>query len=234
MPPLGARLGSGSRRLLLVPRVSSSPASVGDSSRSVISSSTKMRWSRLISSLVLGGAQVERAAEAGDFWLEGWARRSCSRGPRADDGETALRARGLTIPVTGRPPAGARCRWGAECGHAVLGRRAGNDRRAKAKSCAPNAPSQAVGESSRLRRGFTPHERRWSGVGISQAPGLRVIMRASRHDARDGDRWWATRRDLRFAPFETQKFPRGRGGVGGLRSRERTRWASVTRPRGMI
>ena len=192
MPPLRAR----HRRLRL-----------GITSRPVISSSTKMRWSRLISSFVLGGAQLERAAEAGDFWLEGWARRSCSRGPRADDGETALRARGLTIPVTGRPPAGLVVDGVPDAATRFWGAEQENDRRAEARSCAPGCAvtscKRIISVTSRFHtaRAELVRRRYLAGTGIG------VNMRASRHDATDVDRWWATRHDLRFALFEAQKFP---------------------------
>jgi uncharacterized SAM-binding protein YcdF (DUF218 family) len=155
---------------------------------------------------VLGGAHLDRAAEAGHLYLEGWAPLILLSRHLSDGAEVALRARGLTIPSVADIQRQALVQMGVP---------------ATAIEVLEVEQETTASESRELRGQFAA--RRWSRIIVVTSKlhtaraglvlrryfadtGVQVIMRASRYDAADIDRWWARRSDFRFAVFELQKL----------------------------
>jgi uncharacterized SAM-binding protein YcdF (DUF218 family) len=154
---------------------------------------------------VLGGTRYERPLEGVDLYKEGWAPRIALVRQMSDAGELALTARGipyrseidLQIEVLDRlgVPASALM---------VLD---------KADSTAQEADillelvtrerwSRVIVVTSKqhTRRAGLVMRRRLAGTGAE------VIVRFSRSDPSDVDRWWQNRGTMRFTIFESQRF----------------------------
>lgn len=155
---------------------------------------------------VLGGTHLERAAEAGDLFHEGWAPRILLSRPMSDGAEAVLTARGLEIPsvsdiqrqalVQMSVPARAIDVVGEEQASTASESR---DLRARAVA---EGWTRVIVVTSKLHtaRAALVLRRHVAGTGVE------IIMRASRYDEADVDRWWERRADARFAIFEAQKL----------------------------
>lgn len=154
---------------------------------------------------VLGGTMYERPLEAVDLYREGWAPRIMLVRQMADLGEAELVKRGIPYPRE------------VDVQVEVLGR-LGIPREAiviidQADSTADEADhlhavvtrdklSRVIVVTSKqhTRRARLVMHRRLDGTGVQ------VIMRYSRYDRSDVDRWWARRGTLRFTLFEYQRL----------------------------
>ena len=155
--------------------------------------------------LVLGGTMYERPLEAADLYREGWAPRVVLIREIADWGERELVARGI-------PHLGA-----VDIQIDVL-QKVGVPREAvtvleQANSTAEEANYAyelvtrerlssviVVTSKQHTRRARLVMRRRLADTGAT------VIVRASRYDRSDVDRWWANRSTFRFTVFETQRL----------------------------
>jgi uncharacterized SAM-binding protein YcdF (DUF218 family) len=155
---------------------------------------------------VLAGMRVERAAEAGELYLEGWAPRILLSRPERDGGERALVARGLAVPsevevqhqalvAMGVPP--DRIEDVADEQEATASETAELSAAATARGWRRVIVVTSKLHTARARLAF---DRRLAGSGIT------IVMRASRFDPSDIDRWWTHRATLRFVLFESQKL----------------------------
>ena len=154
---------------------------------------------------VLGGTLYERPLEAVDLYREGWAPRIMLVRQMADFGEAELVKRGLPYPRE------------VDVQIDVLGR-LGIPRDAiviidPADSTADEADHlRAVVTRDRLSRVIVvtskQHTRRARMVMRRRldGAGTQLIMRYSRYDRSDVDRWWARRGTLRFTLFEYQRL----------------------------
>ena len=154
---------------------------------------------------VLGGTLYERPLEAVDLHREGWAPRIMLVRQMADFGEAELVKRGLPYPRE------------VDVQIDVLGR-LGIPRDAiviidPADSTADEADHlRAVVTRDRLSRVIVvtskQHTRRARMVMRRRldGTGTQLIMRYSRYDRSDVDRWWARRGTLRFTLFEYQRL----------------------------
>ena len=154
---------------------------------------------------VLGGTLYERPLEAVDLYREGWAPRIMLVRQMADFGEAELVKRGLPYPRE------------VDVQIDVLGR-LGIPRDAiviidPADSTADEADHlRAVVTRDRLSRVIVvtskQHTRRARMVMRRRldGTGTQLIMRYSRYDRSDVDRWWARRGTLRFTLFEYQRL----------------------------
>ena len=154
---------------------------------------------------VLGGTRYERPMEAAELYKAGWAPRIVLMRQIADYGEVVLQERGVPysrevdeqVAVLGHlgVPASA---------ITVLN---------EANSTAAEADAlHAVGTRERwtrviivtskqhTRRARLVMRRRMAGTGVD------VVVRASRLDPADVDRWWTNRSTLRFTLFESQRL----------------------------
>lgn len=153
---------------------------------------------------VLGGTAFERPLEARDLYAAGWAPIIVLTQQRADFGEVWLAEQGITFKSEAQQQAELLERLGVPRGAVeIIGEQ---------DSTADEA--DALLEIMRLR-GWSSvivvtsrqHTRR-AGLAMRRVIGDRgrVIVRASRYDRSDVDRWWASRSTLRFTLFETQRL----------------------------
>jgi uncharacterized SAM-binding protein YcdF (DUF218 family) len=155
--------------------------------------------------IVLGGTMFERPLEAVELHKAGWAPRIFLFRQIADFGETQLIARGVPYLREIDIQVDVLRRLGVEPQAIHVLNEAG--------STADEA-AMVVGLASREK--FTrliiitskQHTRRARLVMTRRLDdiGVQVIIRASRYDQSDVDRWWAHRSTLRFTLFETQRL----------------------------
>jgi uncharacterized SAM-binding protein YcdF (DUF218 family) len=154
---------------------------------------------------VLGGSRFERPLEAVDLFNEGWAPRIMLFRQLKDYGEEELVRRGFPFPLESDVQAEALVRLGVPAPAViVLGEQdstkdeAGTIRDASVT----NGWSRVIVVTSKqhTRRSRLVIARRLQGTGVT------LIMRYSRYDRSDTDRWWARRGTLRFTLFETQRL----------------------------
>jgi len=153
---------------------------------------------------VLGGTRFERPLEAADLYLAGWAPiiSLVEQGPEwaegwlADKGvtyETELQTQVRVLQELGVPAESIR----------VIDPQDST----AAEADALLATMRRQGWSSVIVVTSKQHTRR-AGLSMRRAIGNegRVIMRASRYDQSDTDRWWTNRATIRFTLFETQRL----------------------------
>ena len=163
---------------------------------------------------VLGGTRVERVAEAGQLYREGWAPRILLSRQVSEPAELQLRAAGLDIPTEthlqrdvlrqmGVPPDAideVRSEQVATANEveelAGLATSRGWQRLIVVTSKLHTARSSLA-----MRRRFAPL-------------GKQIVTRASRYDTSDIERWWSNRSTFRFVLFEAQKYVAYAIGVG--------------------
>jgi uncharacterized SAM-binding protein YcdF (DUF218 family) len=154
----------------------------------------------------LAGTRLERVAEAGELYLEGWAPRILLSRPERDGGELALAARGLAVPSDVDVQRQALAAMGVPVGAiediAVEQEATAGESAALAAIATSRGWRAAIVVTSKLHtaRARLAFDRRLAGTGIT------LIVRASRYDPSDIDRWWTRRGTLRFVLFESQKM----------------------------
>lgn len=155
---------------------------------------------------VLAGTRVERVAEAGELYLEGWAPRILLSRPERDGGERALAARGLAIPSDADVQRQVLVAMGVPAERVedvAVEQEATASESAELRAVATERGWRTViVVTSKLHtaRSRLAFERRLAGTGVT------IVMRASRFDPADVDRWWTRRATLRFVLFESQKL----------------------------
>jgi uncharacterized SAM-binding protein YcdF (DUF218 family) len=154
---------------------------------------------------VLGGTMYERPLEAVDLYHAGWAPRIILPRQMADFGEAELVKRGIAYPREVDVQVDVLGRLGVPAPAIVIA--------AAADSTADEADhlyaeamrdrlSRVIVVTSKqhTRRARLTMRRRLDGTGVT------VIVRYSRYDRSDVDRWWARRGTLRFTLFEYQRL----------------------------
>lgn len=154
---------------------------------------------------VLGGTRFERPLEAVDLVKEGWAPRILLFRQYKDAGERELQRRGFPFPLESDVQAEALNRMGLPPGTVtVLGEQDSTRDEATGirDAAVRNGWSRVIVVTSKqhTRRARMAITRRLDGTGV------RPIMRATRYDRADTDRWWRERATLRFTLFETQRL----------------------------
>ena len=154
---------------------------------------------------VLGGTMYERPLEAVELYREGWAPRIMLVQQMADLGEAELVRRGIPYPREVDVQVEVLGRLGIPRDAIVIVNRA--------DSTADEADHlHAVVTRDRLSRVIVvtskQHTRRARMVMRRRldGTGTQVIMRHSRYDQSDVDRWWTRRGTLRFTLFEYQRL----------------------------
>ena len=155
---------------------------------------------------VLAGAPAERIVEGGDLVVAGLAPRIVVSGAIRDGGEIELERRGIPMPVTGALQRDALVRMGVPAGAIVLlpprHNSTGDEAATLAALIREHGWRRVIVVTSKY------HTRR-SGFVIRRAvaaTGVTIIMRASRYDQSNPDRWWSEHSDRRFVFFEVQKL----------------------------
>lgn len=163
---------------------------------------------------VLAGTRVERIAEAGELYREGWAPLILLSRQVSEPAEVQLRAAGVRIPTEtelqrnvlqqmGIPPAAI------EEVTAELVATA-NEVDELVQFAESRRWQRIVVVTSKLHtaRARLAMRRRFAPLGRE------IVMRGSRYDDTDIDRWWSNRSDLRSVLFEAQKLLAYAIGVG--------------------
>jgi uncharacterized SAM-binding protein YcdF (DUF218 family) len=163
---------------------------------------------------VLAGTRVERIAEAGELYREGWAPLILLSRQVSEPAEVQLRAAGVRIPTEtelqrnvlqqmGIPPAAI------EEVTAELVATA-NEVDELVQFAESRRWQRIVVVTSKLHtaRARLAMRRRFAPLGRE------IVMRGSRYDDTDIDCWWSNRSDLRSVLFEAQKLLAYAIGVG--------------------
>ena len=155
--------------------------------------------------VVLGGTMYERPLEAVDLHKEGWAPRIYLFRQIADWGEAALLERGIPYTREVDLQVDVMQRLGVDRGSIVILEQA-NSTAEEAEDVFQLVSREkfrsviVVTSKQHTRRARLVMRRRLAPISAT------VIMRASRYDRTDVDRWWANRSTLRFTLFETQRL----------------------------
>ena len=200
------RIGSGSRRVLLLVAVVAL----------IVAGWRVMTLGRLLYRedplqkadviFVLAGARIERIAEGGELYLEGWAPRILLSRQERDGGEIALTRRGMPLPSEADVQRETLIRMGVppEAIDAVDEEQTATAMETDALHDVATARSwrTLIVVTSKLHtaRAGMAMRRRFDGTGVQ------IVMRGSRYDYSDVDRWWARRGTARFVLFESQKL----------------------------
>ena len=155
---------------------------------------------------VLSGTRVERVAEAGQLYLEGWAPRILLSRQISEPAEIQLRGKGLRIPTE------------TELQRNVLHQLGVPPEAIEEVQSEQVATANEVEELAHLASG-----RQWQRIIVVtsklhtarsrlamrrrlQPLGMEIVMRGSRYDAHDIEQWWSNRSTFRFVLFEAQKY----------------------------
>jgi uncharacterized SAM-binding protein YcdF (DUF218 family) len=155
--------------------------------------------------IVLGGTMYERPLEAVDVHKAGWAPRIYLFRQVADFGETQLIARGVPYLREIDIQVDVLRRLGVDPDAIHVLNEAGHTAEEAAQLFELAAREKfarliIVTSKQHTRRARLVMTRRLDDLGVQ------VIMRASRYDRSDVERWWANRSTLRFTLFETQRL----------------------------
>lgn len=155
--------------------------------------------------IVLGGTMYERQLEAVDLYNEGWAPRVHLFREVIDWGELALIERRVPYTTVVDLQIDAMVRLGVPReAIAVLDRAGSTAEEADfvRRLVAAERLSSVIIVSSKqhTRRVRLVMRRKLDGTGAA------VVVRPSRYDRSDVDRWWSERATLRFTLFETQRL----------------------------
>lgn len=155
--------------------------------------------------IVLGGTMYERPLEAVDLHKAGWAPRIYLFRQAADFGETQLMARGIPYLREIDIQVDVLRRLGVDPQAIEVLNEAGSTAEEAAQLAELATREQfarliIVTSKQHTRRARLVMTRRLGELGVQ------VIMRASRYDQSDIDRWWANRSTLRFTLFEIQRL----------------------------
>lgn len=155
---------------------------------------------------VLAGMRVERVAEGGELFLEGWAPRLLLSRQERDGGEIALARRGMLVPSEADVQREILVRMGVPATAIDI---VGDEQTATAmetdalyRAATAHGWRTVIVVTSKLHtaRSAMAMRRRFDGTGVQ------IVMRGSRYDDSDVDRWWARRGTARFVLFESQKL----------------------------
>lgn len=155
--------------------------------------------------LILGGTMYERQLEAVELYKEGWAPRLFMLREISDWGEAELVKRGIEYLSVVDVQVDAMVRLGVPREQITILERA-NSTAQEADFLYQLAQRDQftkviiVTSKQHTRRARLVMNRRMAGSAA------RVIVRYSRYDRANVDRWWSERSTLRFTLFETQRL----------------------------
>ena len=155
--------------------------------------------------IVLGGTMYERQLEAVDLYTEGWAPRIYLFREVADWGELSLIERGVPYTKVIDVQIDAMLRLGIPRNRIlILDRAISTSEEADyvRQLVVTEKMSRVIVVSSKqhTRRARLVMRRKLDGTGAA------VVVRASRYDRANVERWWSERATLRFTLFETQRL----------------------------
>ena len=162
---------------------------------------------------VLAGSVMNRPLEAADLYLEGYAPALVLSDEVQDSAIAALEARGIAFPSDLDLTIDALEQLGVRRGD-MMTTRPHDNTAAEAVTLRAMAGANGwqrvivVSSKFHLRRAGFAFRRELDGTGVE------VVMRGSRYDPADPDRWWATRRDWRWMLSEVPKMVAYLAGLG--------------------
>lgn len=153
---------------------------------------------------VLGGTTYERPLEARDLYTAGWAPTIVLVQQIADWGERWLTDNGIKVTTELEVQVDLLQRIGVPRDAIAFVKPMGSTAE---EAVALREFMNARGWSSVIVVTSKQHTRR-AGLSMRRVLGSdkKVIVRASRYDRSDVDRWWSNRATLRFTLFETQRY----------------------------
>jgi uncharacterized SAM-binding protein YcdF (DUF218 family) len=154
---------------------------------------------------VLGGTRYERPLEAVELYKEGWAPRITLMRQISDAGEVELMKRGIPYPREVDHQVEVMGRLGVPATDILVLDEADNtaeEAEALYRVATRERWTRAIVVTSKqhTRRARLVMRRKLTGTGTE------VIVRASRFDVANVDRWWENRSTLRFTLFESQRL----------------------------
>ena len=155
--------------------------------------------------MILGGTMYERQLEAVDLYKGGWAPRLFVLREVSDWGEVELRNRGIEYLSVVDAQVDVMERLGVPRDRITILDRA-NSTAQEAVILRDVAQREKLAKviivtsKQHTRRARLVINRRMQEIGVT------VIVRASRYDRANVDRWWTERPTLRFTLFETQRL----------------------------
>jgi uncharacterized SAM-binding protein YcdF (DUF218 family) len=155
--------------------------------------------------MILGGTMYERQLEAVDLYKDGWAPRLFILREVSDWGEAELVKRGVQYLSVADAQVDVMERLGVPRDRITILDRA-NSTAQEAVILRDVAAREKlstviiVTSKQHTRRARLVINRRMREIGV------KVIVRASRYDRANVDRWWTERSTLRFTLFETQRL----------------------------
>jgi uncharacterized SAM-binding protein YcdF (DUF218 family) len=154
---------------------------------------------------VLSGTRLERPLEAYDLYQEGWAPRILLFRVVSDFGEAELLKRGFEFPLESDVQKDVLRRLGMPEGTVVV---LGEKDSTKEEALEVRTASLANGWKTIIVVTSKQHTRRARLVIARRLAGtnVRIIMRPSRYDLTDAERWWRSRATVRFTLFELQRL----------------------------
>jgi uncharacterized SAM-binding protein YcdF (DUF218 family) len=164
---------------------------------------------------VLGGARVERWLEAYDLYRDGYAPLIVLSPERAEAAETLIRARGIRFPSTPELQQQALLQLGVPPAAILMPGGWVDNTAQEAELLRTSAQTRGW---KRLIVVTSKYHTRRAGFAMRRAlagTGCEVIIRGSRYDPWNPDRWWRSRADLRFGGIEWVKLVLYRLGLEG-------------------
>jgi uncharacterized SAM-binding protein YcdF (DUF218 family) len=164
---------------------------------------------------VLAGTHAERWLEAVDLYREGWAPRIVLSKGLIDDAELILRKEGVRFPNNAELARDAMVQMKVPESAViilpdVLDNTAQEAQAVHRKAVADHWRQVIVVTSKyHTRRTSFAFERELRGSGVT------VVVRGTKYDSFDPDRWWTRRSDFRTVTSELQKLLAYRLGLGG-------------------
>ena len=155
---------------------------------------------------VLSGTRMERQLEAADLYLQGYAPTVVLTEDAPDGGVVALRERGVVLPSTAQAAREILVTLGVDPRAILIIPEIHDSTAAEAHSFGRLAAQHrwdrliVVTSKFHTRRAGFAVRRELRGTGVD------VLMRASRYDPADPERWWRTRGDIRWTLSEGQKL----------------------------
>lgn len=155
--------------------------------------------------VVLGGTMYERPLEGVELYKEGWAPRVFLIREISDWGETLLKERGITFTSAVDLQIEVVERLGVPR-EAIGVLEPANSTAEESAHVLELATREnfsrviVITSKQHTRRARLMFNRRLGPAGVA------VVMRATRFDRSDVDRWWTNRSTLRFTIFETQRL----------------------------
>lgn len=154
---------------------------------------------------VLGGTRYERPLEAVELYNAGWAPTVTLMQQIADNGEVDLMKRGVPYKREVDEQIEVMGRLGVPRSAIVVMEQANStaDEATALRDIATRRQWKRViivTSKQHTRRARLVMRRRLAGTGVE------IVVRSSRLDAADVDRWWQNRSTLRFTLFESQRL----------------------------